>query len=63
MATSGTTNENNTVHSKEWMTAIKCKSRCTTSRDKWLQLELLNKQTIIKKIQCIRKKKKKSSWS
>ena len=40
---SGTTNENDTVHFKELMTALKHKSKYTTSRDGWLQLEWLNK--------------------
>ena len=43
MTASGTTNENDTIHFKEWMTAIKHKSRYTTARDGWLQLERLNK--------------------
>ena len=43
MTAGGTTNENDTVNFKEWMDAIKHKSRCATSRDGWLQLERLNK--------------------
>ena len=41
---SGTTNENGTVHFTEWMIAVNDKSRyTTTSRDGWLQSEWLNK--------------------
>ena len=43
MTASGTTNENDTVHFKEWMAAIKHKNKSNTSRDGWLQLEWLNK--------------------
>ena len=43
MIVSGTTNENDTAHFKELMTALKHKSKYTTSRDGWLQLEWLNK--------------------
>ena len=38
-----TENENETLHFKEWITAIKHKNKCTTSRDGWLQLEQLNR--------------------
>ena len=51
MTTGGTTNENNTVHFKKWMAAIKHKSRYTTSKDGWLQLEWLNK-TALKNRMC-----------
>ena len=43
MTASGTTNENDIVHLKEWMAAIKHKGRYINSRDGWLQLERLNK--------------------
>ena len=43
MTASGTTNQNDTVHFKEWMTAIKHKNRYNISRDGWLQIESLNK--------------------
>ena len=43
MTAGGATNENDTVHFKEWMAAIKHKNRYTTSRDEWLQLEWLNR--------------------
>ena len=43
MIVDGTTNENDTVHFKECMAAIKHKNRYTTSSDRWLQLEWLNK--------------------
>ena len=40
MTASSTTNENDTEHFKEWMTAIKHRNRHTIiSRDGWLQLE------------------------
>ena len=45
----GTTNENDTVHFKEWMAAIKHKNRYTSSREGWLQLQWLNKYTSHKK--------------
>ena len=43
---SGTVNENGTVHFKEWMIVIISMTKkryTTTSRDGWLQLEWLNK--------------------
>ena len=44
MTASGTTNENSTVHFKEWMIAIFSMTKTyTTSRDVWFQLEWLNK--------------------
>ena len=43
---SGTTNENDTVHFKEQMTAIKYKDRYTTSRGGWLQLEWINRLSL-----------------
>ena len=43
MTAGGTTNENDKVIFKKWMDAIKDKNRYTTSRDGWLQLELLKK--------------------
>ena len=49
MTVSGTTNENDIVHLKEWMAAIKHKSRYINSRDGWLELEWLNKYTALKK--------------
>ena len=39
MTASGTTNENDTVHLKEWMTTTKNKNKYTTSRDVQLQLD------------------------
>ena len=42
MTASGTTNQNGTVHFKEWMIAILPMAK-TDLRDGWLQLECLNK--------------------
>ena len=63
---SGTTNENSTVHFKEWLTAILSMTKTenttrkhdkdNTSRDGWLQLKWLNKHTSLKVFQ-------ESSWS
>ena len=50
----GTTNENGTVDFKKWMIAVLSMTEnryTTTSRDGWLPLEWLNKQTFFKVFQ------------
>ena len=49
---SGKTNENGKIHIEEWMIAI---FSVTNSKDWWLQLEWLNKETVLKVFQ-------ESSW-
>ena len=50
---SGTTNENGTVHFKEWMIAILSITKTDTLllQDGWVQLKWLDKQTFLKVFQ------------
>ena len=50
MTAGGTTNENDTLHLKEWMAAIKHKNRYTISRDGWPLKNRMRKKGLLKKV-------------